>query len=293
MARISRGATWLLVIVILGSIAASQATWENVSAGYRDEVKVAAVKLAEPALPPLSTLKALSLNQRGAIADLLWLKTIQYFGQGNPYGNYPSLGAILNTITQLDPKFEYPYEFGMIVLPFMQQTSAAVELGERAQTAIPNNGLLTFYLASVYHLNVKDYRRAGDLYAKAANQPGAPGASRELAGVAYSSSETSLSDRLVAIAFWKTAFDNAKDDSQRDLASRWYAHMQIVYALETAALKYKADKGAYPQNLQDLKDTGYISEIPTSPIGRFLILDPNTGRIDFSKSTGDQVPAQH
>jgi tetratricopeptide (TPR) repeat protein len=280
---LSRGTTWLLTLLTMGSIAASQAMWDNASAGYHADVKLAAVKLAEPALPSLNTLKALSLNQGPVIADLLWLQTIQYFGQGNPYGKYPSLGSILNTITQLDPKFEYPYEFGMIVLPFMDQTPAAVNLGERAQTAIPNNGLLTFYLASVYHLNVKDFKRAGDLYSKASTQPGAPGAAQELAGVAYAAKSDSLGDRQVALAFWKAAFDNAKDDGGRDIAARWYAHMQIVYSLEVAAQSYKAAQGSYPQNIQDLKDAGYISVYPVSPINRLLILNPETGRIDFSK----------
>lgn len=287
---LNRGLTWVLVLGALAGLAATQSLWDRAAAGYHADVKLAAIKLAEPALPSINALKALSLNQRGALADLLWLKTIQYFGAGNPYGNYPSLGAVLDTITQLDPKFEYPYEFGMIVLPFMNQTTEAVTLGERAQQAIPNNGLLTFYLASVYHLNVKDYHKAGDLYAKSATQPGAPGAAKELAGVAYSSNESSLSDRQVAIAFWETAFDNAKDDNERDLAARWYRQMQIVYSLELAAQQYKQDHGAYPQNLQDLKDARLISEIPESPIGRYLLMNPETGRIDFSKSKGDQVP---
>lgn len=290
MVKLGRGLIWLLSLGALGSLAAAQGAWDNASAAYKSDVKLATFKLAEPALPSLNTLKALSLNQRSAVADLLWLKNIQYFGEGNPYGKYPSLGALLNTITELDPKFEYPYEFGMTVLPFMDQAQAAVTLGERAQQAIPNNGLLTFYLASVYHLSIKDYRRAGDLYAKAATEPGAPGASKELAGVAYASNSNSLSDRLVAIAFWKTAAETAKDDSQKDLASRWYAHMQIVYSLELAAQQYKQAHGEYPANLQDLKDAGYIPQIPDSPIGRYLILDPKTGRIDFSQSKGDQVP---
>jgi tetratricopeptide (TPR) repeat protein len=229
--KLSRSLTWFLCLLALGSVSALQSLWDESAEQYQSNIKLAAVQIAEPALPSVTALKALSIHQPSAIADLLWLKSIQYFGEGNPYGKYPSLGAILDTITQLDPKFEYPYEFGMTVLPFMEQTKAAVTIGERAQTALPNNGLLTFYLASVYHLNVKDYRRAGDLYAKAATEPGAPASSQELAGVAYSSSATSLSDREVALAFWKVAFDNAKDDAGKDLAGRWYAHMQIVYSL--------------------------------------------------------------
>ncbi len=283
MVKVTRVVTWLLCIGALVSLATSQGAWDAAAAPYQAQVKKAALMLAEPALPSVPALKALSLNQNSAMADLIWLENIQYFGQGNPYGQYPAMGSLLNTITELDPKFNYPYQFGMIVLPFMSQASAAVELGERAQREIPNDGLLTFYLASVYHLNVKDYKRAGDLYLKASTQPGGPGASKELAGVAYASDSNSLADRQVALAFWKTALDNAKDDSERNVAANWYAHMQIVYALELAAKQYKTDKGTYPQNLTDLKDAGYISSIPKSPIGRLLILNAATGRINFSQ----------
>jgi tetratricopeptide (TPR) repeat protein len=206
---------------------------------------------------------------------------VQYFGQGNPYGKYPSLGKIVDTITTLDPKFEYPYEFGMIVLPFMDQTDVAAKIGERAQQAIPGNGLLSFYLAGVYHINVKDYKKAADLYAKSAAE-GGPGAAKELAGVALASVNGTLSDRQAALAFWKTVFDNAKDDAERDRAANWYGHMQLVYALELAAEQFHKDKGHYPASLEELRDAKYIPGIPQSPIGRRLDLDPATGKIDFS-----------
>ncbi|HSI20555.1 MAG TPA: hypothetical protein VLA04_02490 [Verrucomicrobiae bacterium] len=280
----TRVTTWAIALLALTSLASAQGMSDTASAGYKKEKKKAAILLAEPALPSLTSLKALSINQRGAMADLLWLKSIQYFGQGNPYGQYPSLGAVVNTITELDPKFSYAYEFGMVVLPFMGQTPIAVTMGERAQTAIPNDGLLTFYLASVYHLNVKDYKKAGALYDKASREPGAPLASRELAGVALASVDDSLSDRLAAQAFWKAVFENAKDESEKERAARWYAHLEVVYDLEQFAEQYKQDKGAYPQNLEELKNAGYIAAVPESPIGRFLILNPETGRIDFSKS---------
>lgn len=282
--KLSRGWLWVLSLLALVSIGSLQAVWDTAAAPYKTERKKAALLLAEPALPTVTNLKFLSLNQRGALADLLWLKSIQYFGQGNPYGKYPSLGKIMDTVTRLDPKFAYPYAFSLVVLPYMDQTPIAIEIGERAQTALPGDGLLTFYLASAYHLNVKDYARAGALYEKASREKGAPPASKELAGVALSSANTSSADRLAALAFWKTVFDNANDDSERDRAAKWYGHMQVVYALEQAAEQYKKEQGSYPENLEVLRDKGYIPSIPDSPINRLLVLNPETGRIDFSQS---------
>jgi tetratricopeptide (TPR) repeat protein len=223
----------------------------------------------------------LSLNQPQALADLLWLKNVQYFGQGNPYGKYPSLGKLLDTITTLDPKFSYPYEFGLIVLPFMDQTDSAIALGERAQRELPGNGLLTYYLATVYHLTVKDYGKAGALYQKASTETGAPGASRELAGVALSSQDDSLAERQAALVFWKTVYENARDEGERERAARWFAHMQLVIDIESAAIDYKKVTGRYPVSIDELVRYGSLPGTPTSPIGRMLHLSPETGKVDY------------
>jgi tetratricopeptide (TPR) repeat protein len=274
---------WIITILVLGSIASAQAVWEKSAAPYKDERKIAALKLAEPALPSTTALKALSINQGGAVADLIWLKTIQYFGQGNPYGKYPSLGAVLNTVTTLDPKFSYPYEFGLIVLPFMEQLNQAEQLGKRAEQALPNNGLITFYFASLYHLNIKDYPQAAKYYEKASTLPGGPPASKELAGVALASASNSLADREAALYFWKTVYDNAKDEEEKERAARWFGHMQMVYDLEKFAIQFQEKSGRFPVNLEELQSAGYIAEIPKSHINRYLLLDPKTGRIDFSQ----------
>jgi tetratricopeptide (TPR) repeat protein len=273
----------IITVVIFASIASSQGLWERASADYKAERKLAAVKLSEPALPSMTALKGLSLNQRGAVADLLWLKTIQYFGQGNPYGKYPSLGAILNTITELDPKFAYPYEFGLIVLPFMDQSEQAEQLGKRAEEALPENGLITFYFASLYHLNLKDFVKAAEYYEKAANLPGGPPASRELSGVALSSANSSLATREAALYFWKTVYENAKDEDEKERAARWFGHMQLVYEIERNADQFKNDHGRFPFNVEELVTRGYLAETPVSPINRLLVLDHESGRVDFSE----------
>ena len=172
----------------------------------------------------------------------------QYFGGGTPYGTFAALPKLLDTITQLDPQFEYPYEFALTVLPFTGGTSTAVTLGERAQTALPGNGLLTFYLASVYQINLKDYAASARLYQKAATEAGSPTAAQQLAGVSLARINNTLDDRLVALTFWKAAFDNAKNDDDRKRAKDWYEHLSIVYSLEQKIAEYKKQYGSFPRS---------------------------------------------
>jgi tetratricopeptide (TPR) repeat protein len=274
---------WILTIAALAGIAGLQTLSDHVSAPFRAEIKRSAATYSEPLVPATPILRLLSFGNPSMVADILWLQTIQYFGSGNPYQNYPSLGKLLDTITTLDPKFEYPYQFGMIVLPYMDQTDSAIMLGERAQKEIPNNGLLTYYLATDYHLGLKDYRKASEYYQKASTQPGAPSAAARLAGVTLAELSDTLSDRLVALEFWKTVYEQATDPDEKERAEAWFRHMEIVYVLEKAALEYKSQSGSFPSSQDQLVKAKLIPRSFKSPINRMLELDPETGRVSFNK----------
>lgn len=283
---LSRAGIWLLVVLTLVSISAAQGTYDYANHPFAAAQKKYAVNFSEPLIPNLTTLRLLSLGDFQLLADAIWLQTIQYFGTGTPYGQFKSLPKLMETITQLDPGFEYGYEFSLIVLPFMNASDSAARIGEQAQEemkkgTLPVNGLLTFYLASVYQINIKDYKRAGALYEKASHEPGAPGAALVLAGVSLSKVNATLNDRLVALSFWKTVYDNAKNPDEKDRAKNWFENMQVVYNLEVLVAKYKNQYGVFPSTLQDLVTKNYLSSIPESPIKREFVLSPLTGRISF------------
>lgn len=275
--------TWLIVVMVLGMISGSQKAFDLSTKSFKDTQRKAAIYLNEPLMPENSVLKVLSMGQNQALADYLWISTIQYFGTGNPYGKYPALGGMLQKITDLDPKFAYPYQFGLVVLPFMDQTDSAIKLGEKAMIEIPNNGLLTYYLASDYHLNKKDYAKASYYYEKASNLPDAPLAARSLAAVTKSQINSTVDDRLAAAYFWQVVAEKATDVDSKERAINWYNHMLIVYQLEKASEQYKKDLGSYPATLEDLVKAKYVSQIPKSPIQRKLVLNPETGKISFDQ----------
>lgn len=273
----------LLSLALILAVAASQFSYDSATQGFKAQLKQASLNLSEPLLPTVPALQALSFGNQPLVADLLWLDTIQYFGQGNPYGTYPSLGPILDRITSIDPNYEYPYEFGMVVLPFMKQADIAVTLGERAQQHITSNGLLSYYLATVYHLNLKDYEKAGHYYELASTQPGAPTAAKHLAGVAYAHADSSLDKRLVAVSFWETVYKNAKNEDERTQAKNWYLHTQLVYQIELAAQTYKTQNGHFPASIAELTQKGFLPGTPVSPIGRLLLFHPDTGKVSFDQ----------
>ena len=273
----------LLTLLVLASIAASQAVNDVSSQPFKDAQKKAYLSYTEPLLPSLTALRFLSLHDYQLAADTLWLQNIQYYGQGNPYGTFPSMPKILDLITKLDPKFEYPYEFAMVVLPFMGFKDEAVQIGERAQQAHPNNGLLTFYLASDYHLFKKDYAKAAYYYQKAIEEPGSPSGARQLAATALNSVNTKPDDLLVARDYWKVVYDHATNDDDKKTDLNWISQLQTAYDLEQQIINYKNHFGYYPATLQALVDTHFIPSIPDSPVNHPFVLDPSTGKISFDK----------
>lgn len=284
--RFSRLHIWLLTFLVAGSLSATQALADNASKPTREAVKDAILRNEKPLLPSTKVLKLLSLGDEPLLADLVWLQTIQYFGTGSPYQKYSALAPMVDTVTELDPKFAYPYQFALVALPFMGQSETAVKLGLRARENLPNDGLLTFYTASVYHLNLKDYRKASEFYELAATLPGAPSAAIRLAGVTKARVADNLSDRQAAIVFWEAVAQNAKTDEERERAIAWYKHMQIVYSLEISTEQFKTREGRYPASFDELIAKGYIGRVPESPIERIFTLDPQTGKVGFENVKG-------
>ena len=276
----------VLTVLALALLVGLQQGYDVAAKPFVATQKAKYVSFAEPLVPGALGLKLLSLGDGPVVADLLWLDTIQYFGAGTPYGKYHALGPMLDRITQLDPKFEYPYEFGLITLPYMEQTPSAIALGQRAQKEIPGNGLLTYYLASDYQLNLKDYKNAAKYYILASKQLGAPSAAITLAATSLDKLNSSLGDRIAAAEYWKTASDNAKSDDEKKRDYAWYQQLEIVYGLESAAQAYHDKTGAYPVSFQAMIDAGLIQGVPPSPVNRVLTLDPKTGKVSFDQLAG-------
>lgn len=272
---------WFAVLLSLALVALIQKQFDLSQTVYVKQKQKAVMAISEPLIPSTKALEIISLGHPQVVADILWLQMIQYFGGGNSNGKYRGLAPMVERITSLDPKFEYPYQFGMVVLPFMDGIDSAIRIGEQAMKVFPNNGLLAYYHASNYHLYKKDYKQASYWYDKASTLPGAPGAAKQLAAVTKSKINDNLVDRQAAIYYWQVAAEQAKNADDKALYLKWADQMYIVYVLESSAQAYKDKTGSYPVDLNTLITAGYIKSIPDSPVGRIWDYDNKTGKISF------------
>ena len=272
--------SWYFCLLLLALIVFSQYFFDIT----RDNKKLKQVDaniLREPKTFSPAFLKIADFGFHQIVSDYLWLETIQYFGGGDFNKKYRALPNLLDTITELDPNFTYPYIFGMLVEPYQGDLYPAINLGEKGIKANPKTGMIAYYLASLYHLEQKsNFKRAAELYSLAAKDKSVPQAARVLAGVSLSQ----LDEKKAAIAWWQGILESYKKDSyEYERAQSWLGHILIEVKLEELAKTYKDRYGHYPENLDKLVEAKLVDEIPKSPLGVKYMIDGQSGKVDYKK----------
>src|SRR5580658_3090762 len=125
-------------------------------------------------------LKRASLGYDGLLADIYWTRAVQYFGgrHHDRAQSYNLLYPLLDITTQLDPHLVVAYEFGASFLAPAPPSGAgqperAIQLMEYGIQNNPDDWKLYYNLGFVYYMNLKDYKKASDAFARGANVPNA------------------------------------------------------------------------------------------------------------------------
>ncbi|MFN0119608.1 MAG: tetratricopeptide repeat protein [Blastocatellia bacterium] len=130
------------------------------------------------------TLRRMSLGYHGLLADVYWLRTIQYFGgklrlmkEGQELGEIIArhmdlLEPMLTITTELDPGYQAAWRFGAIFLPDYSRESA-IRFVKRGIEARPADWRMYQDLAWIYWKG-KQFDEAGEIYEKASQIAGAP-----------------------------------------------------------------------------------------------------------------------
>ena len=250
----------LLFVGALIAAGWSIAYLDRTIAAAQNRTVVNQIAPVEPASP--TALRVASQGFTRAAADITWLTTIQYFGGGNPNERYSALAPLIRTVVTLDPDFEYPYLFGGIVLPWQNDTAAALQLLDEGQERFPRSALLPYYAGAIARLQLHDNQRAAAYFKRAALLPDAPPAAALLAGVSLTESD----NRAVALAWWQSVAESSDNELVRERAIAWRDHLTMLLELERLARQETA-AGRPVKDLNDLVSRGLITSLPTSPLG--------------------------
>ena len=150
-------------------------------------------------------LRRLALSFDAVLADIYWMRAIQYYGgtrlSADPDKDYSLLDPLLHLTTSLDPQFTVAYRFGAFFLSEEHPGGAgrpdlAIRLLEKAMSAHPNRWEYPYDVAFV-HFRTGDYREAAEWFERAADRPDAPLWLRPLAAAALTTGGDTNSARLV------------------------------------------------------------------------------------------------
>ena len=225
---------------------------------------------------------------RGIMADIYWLRTVQYYGGQRAFSTekrYDLLRPLIDITTTLDPRLELAYRYGAIFLSEPWPSGAGkpeegIEVLEKGVTALPLSWRLRWDLGSVWYSFMNDARRAADVLVEASKIPGAPFWLESLAG-----SMLVKGDRAVSREIWKRQYENGWG-SMKDNALH---HRRLLDALDArdvlSALvaRFSEKTGRPPRSLGELVSAGLLRSIPTDPTGVPFVYDGGSGRVTISR----------
>lgn len=228
-----------------------------------------------------SSLKKMSLGYSEILADIYWIRALQYFGSTSLEDQNPEhLYHYFDIITDLDPSFINAYRFGGTFLaepnPFgLGELEKGTKLLEKGIKNNPDNFRLPLEAAFLYYLYPKDYEKAAELFKKASE---IPNLSNSRKGYLRGMAATSLSqggDRKLSRQIWEMIYETNPSEGRRNFALLNIREIDTLNLQDklTQALREYIDRGnQIPQSLDTLVDAGIIDYVPASPLdGEFII----------------------
>ncbi|MRR51923.1 MAG: hypothetical protein EG825_13590, partial [Rhodocyclaceae bacterium] len=155
--------------------------------------------------PSADVVRALSAGNELMMADYLWLRMIQYYGYHlRSDRNYEYLYPITDRLTDLDPRFLYPYTFGSLLLAHDARDSVgSMRLLDKAKRANPGQWQFTYMKGFILYVFFQRGDEAIAEFVEASKLPNAwDGALRFAAWIARKQGRRETSKQM-----WQELYD--------------------------------------------------------------------------------------
>jgi tetratricopeptide (TPR) repeat protein len=160
----------LAVLVVAGALSV-------LAARRAAEVLPAGRALEELAYYPSGRwLAAASLGERATLADLTWLRGVQYYGEHRESDNrFELMYHVFDIVTGFDPRHQNAYVFGGTSLAQEgKQFERGLALLEKARAADPAAWAYPFEIGFLHFVQRRAYGEAALWFREAARKPGCP-----------------------------------------------------------------------------------------------------------------------
>jgi len=232
-------------------------------------------------------LKVMSLGFDEIVADIYWLRALQYFGNPdvkNKDKDPDIMYEYFDIITELDPKFVNAYRYGgtfisdppPIGLGMLELGSKLFDKGRKNN---PENFRLPLEQGFQYFFYSEDKERAAELFLEASEKPGLSKIRKSsLKGMSASALRDS-GNNDIAISIWQDIYKNATSESRKNFALLNIKELntrKIENILTQFANLYEEVYGNFPKDINDLLILKEVKKLPKDHENQDFYIDQET-----------------
>jgi tetratricopeptide (TPR) repeat protein len=247
-----------------------------------------------------ATARRVALEYDSVLADLYWIRAIQYFGgtrrmveAGETITDpnrrqYDALFPLLDLTTSLDPRFNLAYRFGAIFLSEPPprgpgRPDLAIRLLEKGLAERPDRWEYLQDIGFVHYWWRQDYKTAAEWFRRASEVPGAPWWLKSLAATTLAEG----GDRPMSKAMWEAIRESAEIEWLRHDAERHLAQLRAldeIDALQPVVDRVAAQAAQRRLEWPDVVRAAGWPGVPADPSGTPYDIDER-GRVQVSRSS--------
>lgn len=231
--------------------------------------------------------KRASLGYSGLLADIYWMRVVQYFGRKHLRDSmeYKALAPLLDITTTLDPNLVIAYEWGSTFLSQPPPSGAgdddaAIALIRKGIQNNPDNWHLYFTLGFIQYFDKHDALGAGQTFEEGSRVPNAHPWMKVMA--AKMASDAGGSD--TARYLWQNIYDESTDKNLKQNAALHLESLVVddqISQLEAVVTEFRRRLGRNPSGWRELGSVGALRGLPLDPSGTPYVLNSD-GSVNVS-----------
>jgi len=214
-------------------------------------------------------IRTLAIGNQGMLADIIWLRFIQYYGEHRMTDlQYEYMYHILDILTTLDPHFVHAYNLGALMLTHdAKRPDQAFKLLKKFIRDNPEEWRAYFMYGFINYAFMADYKTALQYFRLSSQQPKAGDMPKRWA--AYIAMRK-INDPRTAWSLWIDLYDHTRDPIEKGIAGMYLKDIAMDIAIldmDSLVQVYRQRYGINPATINDLVRCGLMEKIPVEPHG--------------------------